>query len=187
MSEKIDQHYYEVKKLMNKALEHLEDELTKIRAGKANPSMLDSIYVNYYGNPTALQQVANVTSPDAKTLAVKPWEKKMLGEIEKAIFASNIGFTPVNDGETIRISLPPLTEERRKDLVKKSKAEGEHAKISIRNIRREANELIKAEIKNGLPEDEAKEAENKIQNLTNQFITDIDKLLEAKEADILKV
>jgi ribosome recycling factor len=172
---------------MHKALLHLEDELTKIRAGKSSPQMLDGITVDYYGTPTPLNQVSTVSTPDAKTIMVKPWEKKMLSEIEKAIFAANLGLTPVNDGETIRIVLPPLTEERRKEMVKKAKAEGEHAKVAVRNIRRDANEHIKSLQKDGVPEDEVKEGETRIQNLTNDYITKVDKLLEAKEADIMKV
>jgi ribosome recycling factor len=177
----------EAKDGMNKAIRHLDDELTKIRAGKANPTMLDGITVDYYGTATPLNQVATVSTPDAKTISIKPWEKKMLEQVEKAIFASNIGLTPVNDGETVRIVLPPLTEERRKDMVKKAKAEGEHAKVSIRNVRRDANEGIKSLQKDGVPEDEVKNGETAVQNITNDFIAKIDKIIEAKEVDIMKV
>lgn len=177
----------EAKDGMNKAIRHLDDELTKIRAGKANPTMLDGITVDYYGTATPLNQVATVSTPDAKTISIKPWEKKMLEQVEKAIFASNIGLTPVNDGETVRIVLPPLTEERRKDMVKKAKAEGEHAKVSIRNVRRDANEGIKSLQKDGVPEDEVKNGETAVQNITNDFIAKIDKIIDAKEVDIMKV
>lgn len=187
MNSDIQMYLDEARQSMNKALAHLEDELTKIRAGKANPSMLDGIMVEYYGTATPLNQVANVSTPDAKTIAIKPWEKKMLIDIEKAIFASNIGLTPVNDGETIRIILPPLTEDRRKELVRKSKSEGEQAKVAIRSIRRDANEGIKALQKDGVPEDEVKEGEAKVQSLTNDFIAKVDKIIEAKEADIMKI
>src|SRR3954463_13948835 len=141
---------------MQKAIEHLEVELSKIRAGRANPSMLDSVHVDYYGTNTPLSQVSSVTIPDARTIAIQPWEKTMLAPIEKAIQAANLGFNPQNDGVLIRIIVPPLTEERRKDLVKTSKAAGEDAKIGLRNIRKESIDKIKALQKAGLPEDEAK-------------------------------
>src|SRR3954465_1961994 len=137
---------------MQKAIDHLEVELTKIRAGRANPSMLDRVYVDYYGTNTPLAQVSSETIPDAKKITIQPWEKGMLGPIEKAILAANLGFTPQNDGTVIRINIPTLTEERRKDLVKKSRAEAEHCKVSIRNVRRDANEHIKKEAKT-IPED----------------------------------
>jgi ribosome recycling factor len=187
MNSDIQMYLDEARDSMNKAVHHLEEELTKIRAGKANPSMLDGISVDYYGASSPLNQVATVSTPDARTISVKPWEKKMLIEIEKAIFASNIGLTPVNDGETIRIVLPPLTEDRRKEMVKKAKGEGEHAKVAIRNIRRDANEGIKALQKDGVPEDEVKDGETRVQTITNDFIAKVDKVLEAKEADIMKV
>jgi len=177
----------DARELMGKALHHLEDELTKIRAGKASPQMLDGIMVDYYGTATPINQVSTVSTPDAKTISIKPWEKKTLEPIEKAIFAANLGVTPVNDGETIRIIMPPLTEERRREMVKKAKAEGEHAKVSVRNIRRDANENIKSLQKDGVPEDVIKDGENTVQNLTNEYIGKIDRLLDAKEADIMKV
>lgn len=182
------QHYLDdAREHMQKTLHHLEEELTKIRAGKANPQLLEGITVEYYGVSTPLNQVATISTPDAKTITIKPWEKKMVPEIEKAIFAANMGLTPINDGEIIRIIMPPLTEERRKELVKKARHEGEHARVAIRNIRRDANEHIKALQKNGVPEDEVKEGETRVQNLTNEFIAKIDKLLDAKEADIMKI
>lgn len=172
---------------MTKALEHLETELAKIRAGRASTQMLEGIHVDYYGSSTPLFQVANVNTPDARTLSIQPWEKNMLTPIEKAIMAANLGFNPQNDGLIIRIVVPPLTEERRKDLVKKTKAEGEHARVTVRNLRRDANELIKKEVKNHLPEDIAKEAETKIQHLTDTFIHKIDHHLETKEKEIMTV
>jgi ribosome recycling factor len=187
MNNDLEFHLEHARESMGKALKHLEDELTKIRAGKASPQMLDGIMVDYYGTPTPLNQVSTINTPDAKTLSIKPWEKKMLEPIEKAVFAANLGVTPVNDGETIRIIMPPLTEERRKEMVKKAKAEGEHAKVSIRNTRRDANEHIKSLQKNGVPEDVVKDGEDRVQHLTNDFIGRIDKLLEAKETDIMKV
>jgi ribosome recycling factor len=172
---------------MKKAINHLEVELTKIRAGKANPQMLDGIVVDYYGSPTPISQVGNISVMDARTLSIQPWEKNMLQPIERAIIASNIGINPQNDGNTIRLFLPPLTEERRRDLVKRSQGEGEHAKVAVRNIRRDAIESIKKAQKNGLSEDASKDAENDIQELTNRYITLVDKHLASKEKDIMAV
>ena len=171
---------------MQKAIDHLEHELAKIRAGRANPAMLENVHADYYGTNTPLNQIANITTPDARTLTIQPWEKSMLVPIEKAIMLANLGFTPANDGVVIRINLPPLTEERRKDLVKKTKAEGEHGKVSIRNLRRDANEHIKKEAKT-VPEDVVKDLEGKIQNLTDQFISMVDKHVEAKEKEIMTI
>jgi ribosome recycling factor len=172
---------------MKKAINHLEAELTKVRAGKASPQMLDGIVVDYYGSPTPISQVGNISVMDARTLTIQPWEKNMLQPIERAIIASNIGINPQNDGVLIRLFLPPLTEERRRDLVKKSHGEGEHAKVAIRNIRRDAIESIKKAQKNGLSEDAAKDAEANIQELTNRYITLVDKHLASKEKDIMAV
>jgi len=172
---------------MKKAISHLEAELTKIRAGKANPQMLDGIVVDYYGNPTPINQVGNISVMDARTISIQPWEKNMLQPIERAIIASNMGINPQNDGSIIRLFLPPLTEERRRDLVKKSHGEGEHAKVAIRNIRREAIESIKKAQKNGLSEDASSDAENDIQELTNRYILLVDKHLSSKEKDIMAV
>src|SRR5215211_8649696 len=155
---------------MKKAINHLEAELTKIRAGKANPQMLDGIVVDYYGSPTPINQVGNISVLDARTLTIQPWEKNMLQPIERSIIAANIGINPQNDGNQIRLFLPPLTEERRKELVKKCLAEGEHSKVAIRNIRREGIEHIKKLQKNGLSEDICKDAEAEVQNLTDKFI-----------------
>ncbi|GAA3916064.1 ribosome recycling factor [Chitinophaga oryziterrae] len=172
---------------MQKAIGHLELELTKIRAGKANPQILDGITVDYYGAPTPLQQVANVSVADARTLTIQPWERNMLQPIERAIIASNIGINPQNDGQIIRMFLPPLTEERRKEFVKRAAGEGEQAKIAIRNIRRDAIEGIKKLQKDGLSEDTAKDAEADIQELTNKFIDLVDKHFTQKEKEIMTV
>jgi ribosome recycling factor len=172
---------------MQKAISHLETELIKIRAGKANPQMLDGIVVDYYGSPTPIGQVGNINAMDARTLSIQPWEKNMLQPIERAIIAANIGINPQNDGSFIRLFLPPLTEERRRELVKKCLGEGEHSKIAIRNIRRDAIESIKKMQKNGLSEDAAKDAEADIQNLTDKFIAAVDKHLSLKEKEIMSV
>lgn len=172
---------------MDKAIRHLEAELVKIRAGKANPQMLEGIMVDYYGNPTPINQVGNISVTDARTLTIQPWEKNMLQPIERAIIASNIGINPQNDGNLIRLFLPPLTEERRRELVKRCHAEGEHCKVAIRNIRRDAIESIKKAQKNGLSEDAASDAEMDIQEVTNKYITAVDKHLAAKEKDIMAV
>jgi ribosome recycling factor len=172
---------------MENAIEHLEKELTKVRAGKASPQMLNGLFVDYYGTPTPIEQVANINTPDPKTINIQPWEKTMLKEIEKAVANSNLGFTPQNTGDIIRINIPPLTEERRKDLVKKAKEEVEKAKVAIRNIRRDGNEEAKKLEKNGLPEDESKQLEKDMQDLTTKFIEKTDQVLAAKEKDILTV
>ncbi len=172
---------------MQKAIAHLEAELVKIRAGKASPGMLDGIFAEYYGNPTPISQVANVSALDARTLTVQPWEKSMLAVIERAIIAANIGINPQNDGTTIRLFMPALTEERRLELVKKCSAEGENAKISIRSLRRDAIENIKRLEKDGLSEDEARDAEGEIQQQTDKYTELVDKHLAAKEKEIMAV
>lgn len=172
---------------MKKAMDHFESELVKIRAGKANPTMLDGITVDYYGNPTPINQVGNLSAMDARTLTIQPWEKKMLQPIERAIIAANIGINPQNDGNMIRLFLPPLTEERRKELVKRSNGEGEQAKIAVRNIRRDAIEQIKKAQKEGLSEDAAKDGEAAMQDVTNNFISLIEKHLATKEKEIMSV
>src|SRR6476659_5009838 len=166
---------------MQKAINHLEAELTKIRAGKANPQMLDGIVVDYYGSPTPINQVGNISIMDARTISIQPWEKNMLQPIERSIIAANIGINPQNDGNIIRLYLPPLTEERRKELVKRCNAEGEHAKIAVRNIRRESIEKIKKLQKDGLSEDAAKDAEDEMQEITDAFIAIIEKHLSQKD------
>ena len=172
---------------MKKAIGHLEAELVKIRAGKANPQMLDGIIVDYYGSPMPINQVANISVMDARTLSIQPWEKNMLQPIERAIIAANIGINPQNDGNLIRLFLPPLTEERRKELVKKCQGEGEHSKVAIRNIRRDAIEHIKKLQKTGLSEDAAKDAEADMQEVTDRFITAVEKHLAGKEKEIMSV
>jgi ribosome recycling factor len=172
---------------MKKAINHLEAELVKVRAGKANPTMLDGIIVDYYGNPTPINQVGNISVLDARTLSIQPWEKNMLQPIEKAIMASNIGITPQNDGANIRLYLPPLTEERRRELVKKANGEGEHSRVAIRNIRRDGIEGIKKLQKDGLSEDASKDAEKEIQAITDKYILLIDKHLAGKEKEIMAV
>lgn len=175
------------KEQMDKVIKHLETELLKIRAGKASPMMLDGIFVDYYGTKSPLNQVANVAAPDPRTIIVQPWDKSMLETIEKAIQASNLGFNPQNNGEILRIVVPPLSEERRKQLVKHVKSEGETAKIGIRNIRRDANEELKKLKKEGISEDEIKEGEEKIQKITDQYIAKIDEILNHKEKEILTI
>jgi len=172
---------------MKKAIGHLETELTKIRAGKANPQMLDGIVVDYYGSPMPINQVSNISVMDVRTLSIQPWEKNMLQPIERAIIAANIGITPQNDGALIRIFLPPLTEERRKELVKKCLVEGEHSKVAVRNIRRDAIEHIKRLQKNGLSEDAAKDAETSVQQVTDRYIAAVEKHLTTKEKEIMSV
>lgn len=172
---------------MKKAINHLESELTKIRAGKANPQMVDGIMVDYYGSATAISQVGNISVMDARTLSIQPWEKNMLQPIERAIIAANIGINPQNDGNIIRLFLPPLTEERRKELVKKCLGEGEHSKVAIRNIRRDALEGIKKLQKNGLSEDISKDAEARVQEITDRYIVMVEKHLGSKEKEIMSV
>lgn len=187
MSEELNMIVSHAGESMHKAINHLEAELIKIRAGKANPQMVDGILVDYYGSPTPLNQVANVMALDARTLSIQPWEKNMLAPIEKAIMAANIGITPQNDGVLIRLFLPPLTEERRREFVKKCNGEGEHSKVAIRNIRRDAIEHIKKMQKEGLSEDAAKDAEKEVQDLTDKFIAQVEKHLAAKEKEIMAV
>jgi ribosome recycling factor len=175
------------KESMEKALEHLVHELSKVRTGKASPQMVAGLMVEYYGSPTPMNQVANVTTSDAKTIVIQPWEKAMLGPIERSIFEANLGVTPMNDGEVVRLSLPPLTEERRKDLVKQAKHLVEDAKVSIRSARREMMEEIKKAVKNGFPEDAGKKLEQRTQELTDAHGAKADKLFEAKEVDIMTI
>ncbi len=172
---------------MKNALSHLDKEFQKIRAGKASPAMLEGVRVDYYGSMTPIDQVSNINTPDPRQIIVQPWEKSMLAPIEKAIMAANLGFNPQNNGEVLRIIVPPLTEERRRDLVKKAKVEVENAKVTVRNIRRSAMDSGKKLEKEGTPEDEIKQLEKEIQNLTDSFISKIDKSFEAKEKDIMTV
>ena len=170
---------------MDKSMEHLEVAFSKIRAGKASPQMLDSVSIDYYGAVTPLNQASNINTPDAKTISVQPWDKSMLELMEKAIIDANLGFTPMNNGEMIIISVPPVTEERRRDLVKQSKAEAESAKVSIRNIRKDANDELKK--LDGLSEDVVKDAENSVQKITNEFSSKVDTFFMKKEAEIMTV
>ena len=172
---------------MELAVEYLDESLAHIRAGKANPKILDGIRVDYYGSACPISNVANISVPDARTIAITPWEKAMFREIEKAIINSELGITPENNGEVIRISIPPLTEERRRQLVKQSKAEAEQAKVSVRNARREGIDGLKKAVKQGMPEDVEKDAENDMQKLHDRFMKRIDELFAAKEKDILTV
>ncbi len=172
---------------MDKALKHLGDELVRVRAGKASPSMLDGITVDYYGSVVPLHQVSNINTPDARTIAIQPWEKNMIEPIEKAIMQANIGLNPVNNGDMIHINVPPLTEERRKNLVKQVKNMGENTKISIRTARHEGNDEIKKMQKDGLSEDLAKDAEGEIQIITDKSNEKVDELIAAKEKDIMTV
>ena len=187
MTEDLQFIYDEFKSANQKSLVHLENELMKIRAGKATPSMLHGVMVDYYGSPTPIQQVANISTVDARTITVQPWEKPMLNEISKGIINSNLGFAPQNNGEILIISIPPLTEDRRKELVKKSKSEGEHAKVGVRNNRKDALDLVKDLKNDGLSEDMSKDAETEIQNLTNVYVKKVDDLLEQKEEEIMTI
>ncbi len=184
MNEEVDLILQTTKEGMENAISHLEKELIKIRAGKANPSMLSSVMVEYYGSMTPLSQVSNINTPDGRTISVQPWEKKMIPEIETAIMNANLGFNPMNNGEMVIINVPPLTEERRKQLVKQAKAEAEDAKVSVRSARQEANKEVKAL---DVSEDLIQNAEIDIQELTDVYTARIDKILEAKEAEIMKV
>lgn len=172
---------------MDKAISHLEVELVKVRAGKANPNLVDGIVVDYYGTPTPINQVGNISVLDARTLTIQPWEKNMLQPIERSIIAANIGINPQNDGNMIRLFMPPLTEERRRELVKRAQGEGEHSKVAIRSIRRDSMEHIKKLQKNGLSEDVCKDAEKQVQDLTDKYIALVDKHLSAKEKEIMTV
>ncbi len=183
--EEIELYLDEAKAQMNRALQHVGQELGKIRAGKANPSMLDGILVSYYGTSTPLNQVSSLTTPDARTIFIKPWEKGMIPEIEKAILTANLGLNPQNDGQQVIINIPMLTEERRKQLVKQVGHECEHGRISIRTVRKETNEELKR-IK-GVSEDDVKNAEERVQEMTNDFIARIDSLMKKKEGEIMTI
>lgn len=187
MNEEVKMYMDEAKEQMQSALVHLENELSKLRAGKANPKILNDVLVDYYGTPTPLSQVANITVPDPRTIAIQPWEKQMIAPIEKAIMNANLGFNPDNNGELVRINVPPLTEERRKDLVKQSRSVGENAKVSIRNARRDAIDEFKKMVKNGLPEDASKDAEDAVQKMTDTYSKKVDEMLLVKEKDIMTI
>ncbi|PIB36518.1 ribosome recycling factor [Reichenbachiella sp. 5M10] len=188
--EEIEMFLEEAKELMDKSVSHCQHELTKIRAGKAAPTMLDGLMVEYYGSPTPITQVASITTPDARTLAIKPWEKNVISNIERAIINSDLGLNPQNDGEQIRINIPPLTEDRRRDLVKQAKGEGENGKVSIRNVRKDTNDSLKKLLKDGVEgvsEDSVKDAEAEVQKITDSHVLKIDALIEAKEKDIMTI
>lgn len=187
MTEEIQMGLEDAKEVMQKALEHLASELQKIRAGKATPSMLDSVKVEYYGTPTPLSQVANVGTTDARTITVQPWEKSLLEDIAKGITNANLGLNPQSNGEMLIINVPMLTEERRKDLVKRSKAEGEHAKVSIRNKRKDAMDFVKSLKNDGLSEDIAKRADDEVQKVVDLYSKKVDDLIAAKEIDIMTI
>ena len=187
MTDTLKQQIEDARQLMQKACDHLDTELGKLRAGKATPQMLDGIRVDYYGSLTPLDQVANINTPDARTLVIQPYEKSLITAIEKAVSMANLGLNPTNDGIVVRIIVPPITEDRRKELVKKAKAEGEAARVTVRNIRRDVNEHIKKAPKTELPEDEAKDVEAKVQDMTNKFIAKVDEQLAVREKEIMTV
>ncbi len=187
MSDEINASISKGSQAMDASIEHLQKELSKIRAGKASPQMIAGIKVDYYGTPTEISQVATITAPDGRTLAMQPWEKNMLGPIEQAIFKANLGLTPMNDGETVRIIVPPLTEDRRKALVKMSKAAGEDAKVGIRQVRQKLMDTIKKEVKDGFPEDMGKRKEDEVQKMVNSYNSKIEKMVEAKDKDIMTI
>lgn len=187
MQEEVTSAIKSANEAMDAAIDHLQHELAKVRTGKASPSMFNDLLVPYYGAPTPLSQVANVSTSDARTILIQPWEKSMLAPIEKSIFEANLGVTPQNDGEIIRINIPPLTEERRKDLVKRAKALGEDAKVSVRNARHKAMDSLKKAVKNGYPEDAGKRKETEVQDLTTKFNAQVDKMVELKEKDIMTI
>ncbi len=187
MQEEINKEFEKGRGLMQDAIDHLNRELAKIRAGKASPAMLNGILVDYYGNPTPINQVANITSPDPKMLSIQPWEKAMIGPIEQAIFAANLGLTPQNNGEMVVINIPPLTEERRVQMVKQSKALGEDAKISLRSVRHRGMEYIKKKVKEGLSEDMGKRKEEEIEKMIKSFGEQVGKMIAAKEKDIMTI
>lgn len=177
----------EAKNSMQSAINFLNKELTKIRAGKANPAMLEGVKVDYYGNPTDISQVANINTPDPRSIIIQPWEKSILSSINKAILDANLGFTPRNEGEILRITIPPLTEERRKELCKAAKTEVENSKVNIRNARRNVMDKVKKLKDKSVPEDEVKQVEKEIQDITDKFIAECDKVYTAKEKEIMSI
>ena len=187
MSEELNTIIEQAQDSMDKAISHLESGLVKVRAGKATPNLVDGIVVDYYGTPTPINQIGNISVADVRTLTIQPWEKNMLQPIERAIIGANIGINPQNDGNIIRLFMPPLTEERRKELVKRALGEGEQSKVAIRTLRRDAMENIKKLQKNGLSEDVCKDAETKVQELTDRYIVLVDKHLASKEKEIMTV
>ncbi len=187
MIEEIEMQIMQTVDHFDKAIEHLSFELNKIRAGKASPAMLNGLMVDYYGAPTPLTQVANISTPDARTISIQPWEKKMLGAIEKAIFEANMGITPMNDGEVVRLMIPPMSEERRLNMVKQAKHAGEESRVAIRAHRHKIMDFLKKKIKDGFPEDMGKRKEDEIQKTIESYMNKIDKMIEVKEKDIMTV
>lgn len=187
VDEEIQFYLSDAEESMGKAIAHLGVEMARIRAGKASPAMLDSLRVDYYGTPTPVSQVANVTAPDARSIFVKPWEKNMIAEIVKAIRNSDLGLNPMSDAEGVRLNLPPMTEERRRDLVKQAKNEAEAGKVRVRSIRKDVNEALRKLQKDGAPEDAVKDAEAKVQKYTDAHIAEVDKLLAKKESEIMTI
>lgn len=187
MEEEIAFYLSEAEESMAKALQHTSGELTKIRASKASPIMLEHLRVDYYGTATPLAQVANISAPDPRTLLIKPWEKNMLGEINKAIKSSDLGLNPLQEADAVRLNIPALTEQRRKDLVKQVKGEGENGKVRVRNIRKEVNDSLRKLLKEGVAEDAVKDAEAKVQKLTDAYIVKVDDLLSKKETEIMTI
>lgn len=187
MTEEVQMYIDDAKERMVTSISFLENELSKIRAGKANPRMLEGITIDYYGTISPIHQVSSISSPDAKTIIIQPWERNIIGTIEKALLAANIGITPQNNGEIVRLVVPPLTEERRKIIAKQVKTEGENAKVSVRNVRRDVNEELKKLKKDGISEDEIKSAEELVQKVTDENIKKIDSIISTKEEEIMKV
>lgn len=187
MLEEIDNQIQQTIETFEKTLEHLAFELNKIRAGKASPAMVDGLLVDYYGSPTPLSQVANISTPDARTISIQPWEKKMLAMIEKSIFEANLGITPMNDGEVVRLIIPLMSEDRRINMVKQAKAAGEDSKIAIRSQRHKVIDFVKKTVKDGLSEDLGKNKEEEVQKTVDSFIAKVDKMIEVKEKDIMTV
>lgn len=178
----------EAKKMMEKAIDHLKQELSRLRTGRATTSMIEDVKVEIYGSQMGIKEVAALSIPDAKTIAIQPWDKGVIGDIERAILASNLGFTPINDGKLIRINLPPLTEERRKDFVKQIKKLGEDTKVAIRNIRRDANDALKKrKDASEISEDELKRSQDEVQKVTDQFVAEIDKIIESKSKEVMTI
>lgn len=187
MSELIDMAFAEGKESMDGALDHLNVELAKVRTGRANISLVKDLIVDYFGVPTPLSNAANLSTPDSKTISIQPWDKSLLSSIERAIFEANIGITPMNDGEFVRISIPPMTEERRKEMVKKAKSLGEECKVSLRNERQKMMSVIKSEVKDGFAEDMGKKKEGTVEGMIKGYVEKIGKMIDAKEIDIMKV
>ena len=187
MDEEIQFYLSEAEEAMSKSLDHTSQELSHIRAGKASPAMLDSLRVDYYGTPTPVAQVANISTPDARTLLIKPWEKNMISEVAKAIKNSDLGLNPQSDAEGVRLNIPPMTEERRRDLVKQAKTESENGKIRIRGIRKDVNDSLRKLLKEGASEDAVKDAEAKVQKATDTYIVKVDDLVSRKESEIMTI